>query len=164
LEGKLNVEDNLLGLGVFLGCATRELERDSRQLAELAGLADQLDVALDDLPPTAAVKLALAVVLELAMPELLLVDLLPHLPDRRFRAWLAHKTWQLRRAGGAVVQVIFDGGQLLGPVDRMLWIGDRQLRASGHGPSVLEARWRSQLGLGRTTDGISVWESFGTRT
>jgi ABC-type polysaccharide/polyol phosphate transport system ATPase subunit len=146
-----------------LGCAISEIESDIGRVAGPAGVEHQLDVMLDDVPAAVAVKLALTVALELARPALLLIDLMPTITDTSFRDWLTHWTWQLRSAGGAIVQVVFDAEQLFGPADRIVWIGDRELMANGYGASVFEARWRRQLGLLPGHRGSGALVPLGTR-
>lgn len=149
LEGALTVTENVAVFGAFLGCAVAEAQRRSAHLAELAGLPDRLETRLDELDAEAVAGLALTVALELAAPELLLVDRMPGVPASR-RDWLRGRVWALRQAGGAVVQVVSDASALLAPADRMLWIEDRSLVSNGHAGSVLEARWRRRLGMGST--------------
>lgn len=147
LEGGLTVRENILLLGTSMGCEMAGSEDRVTQVAEIAGVAGELDNPIDDLPAVIGAKLALAVAVEVAAPELLLVDLMPAITDARFRDWILGRSWELRRAGSAIVQAVFDADQLLGPAERVVWIGDREIRANGHGASVLDARWRRQLGL-----------------
>jgi FkbM family methyltransferase len=147
MEGSLSIAENIAVLGSFLGCAVSDAERETPRVAELAGVADELGAALDDMPAAIAAQLALTVALELGTPDLLLVDVMPRVLDAGFREWIRNRIAHLRGSGGAVVQVITDADELFGPADRILWIGAGELQASGHARSVFESRWRHRLGL-----------------
>jgi hydroxymethylpyrimidine/phosphomethylpyrimidine kinase len=85
--------------------------------------------------------------MELAEPELLLVDRLPHLPAGGGRDWLSASVAALRARGGAIVQAVSEAEELIGPADRALWIDDHTVVANGHGRSVIDARRRESFGL-----------------
>jgi FkbM family methyltransferase len=155
-EGSLSVAENIASFAVFLGCAFEEAERRSPQLATIAGLQDRLDARLDELDAATIAGLALAVALELTAPRLLLVDRMPTIAVGPLRGWLTARTWQLRQAGTGIVQVIADEGSLLGPADRVLWIGGPSVICNGHAASVLEARRRATLGLARAPLDVAV--------
>lgn len=151
LEGALTVAENIAVLGSFLGCAVAEAERRAPQIAALAGLEHRLEARVDDLDAPATAGLALTAVLELTTPRLLLVDRLPAIAAEPLRSWLRARVWQLRQAGGGVVQVLAEPDALLAPADCMLWISGGSIVCSGHPASVLEARWRARLGLDRAS-------------
>jgi ABC-type polysaccharide/polyol phosphate transport system ATPase subunit len=147
LEAGLTVAENVAVFGAFLGASVAEARQRSAHVAELAGLGDRLETRLGELDAPSIAGLALAVALELASPELLLVDRMPPIPLGAPRDRLTARVWQLRQAGGAVVQVVSEPASLLAPADRMLWIADRAIVSSGHAGSVADACWRSRLGL-----------------
>ena len=148
LEAALTVAENIVGYAAFLGRGVGEAERRSAHVAEVAGVGGMLNARLEDLGPSTVAALALVTALEFTSPQLLLVDAMPALSAEPAHDWLIARTWQLRQAGCAVVQVLAEPGCELGPADRMLWISDAAIVANGHAQSVLEARWRMQLGLG----------------
>jgi hypothetical protein len=91
----------------------------------------------------------MAVALELAEPELLLIDRLPRLPAGGGRDWLGARVAQLCAHGGAVVQAVSDPDDLIAPADRAMWIAGNAIVASGHSASVTGARQRDGIGLAR---------------
>jgi FkbM family methyltransferase len=147
-EPDLTVSENIALYGAFLGCAVSEAEQRADHLAEIAGLGhEQLGVKLEELDAGAIAGLALSVALELTAPKLLLVDRLPPTSAGPLRDWLTARTWQLRLAGGAIVQVIDEEAALLGPANRVVWITGTRVACEGHPGSVFEARRRALLGL-----------------
>jgi ABC-type polysaccharide/polyol phosphate transport system ATPase subunit len=146
LEPALSVADNVALFGCFLGADARLASSNAARVAQLVGLHDRLDARLDALETAEIALLALAVAIELAEPELLLVDRLPHLPAGG-RDWLSASVAQLRARGGAIVQAVSEAEELIGPADRALWIDDHTIVASGHSASVIDARGREGLGL-----------------
>lgn len=156
LEGGLTVAENITAYAAFLGCAVGEAERRSTHVAAIAGVADRLDAKLEQLDAATITGLALVTALECTAPRLLLVDSLPAVASEPVRDWLTARTWQLRQAGGAVVQVVSEPGSQLASADRMLWISRSAIVANGHPQSILEARWRAQLGLGASALGVAA--------
>ena len=148
LESDLTVRDNIALFGAFLGAHVADIDRRAADLAELAGVRTLLETPLGEATAAAAIRLALVVALEHAGAGLLLIDVLPTVDDPTFATWVQARTWDLRREGGAVLQAVTDPGQLLLPVDRVLWIEDRRVAAAGHPESVLDAHRRRALGLG----------------
>lgn len=147
LELELTVTENIKLLGEFLGIASGTVGRGIDRVAALAGLNGELTVPLADLRAVDAAKLALAAALELASPELLILDAVPAALDEDFSAWLGERVAALRAAGGAVVQLIGGAEVLVGPPDRVMWIAAGRVQASGHADSLLEAHRRHGLGL-----------------
>jgi FkbM family methyltransferase len=147
LEPALSVADNVALFGCFLGADARLADGNAARVARLVGLHDRLDARLDALETAEIALLALAVTMELAEPELLLVDRLPHLPAGGGRDWLSASVAALRARGGAIVQAVSEAEELIGPADRALWIDDHTVVANGHGRSVIDARRRESFGL-----------------
>jgi FkbM family methyltransferase len=156
LEAALTVAENIIAYAAFLGCAVAEAERRSTQVAAIAGVDDRLQVRLGALDAATVAGLALVTALEFTAPQLLLLDRIPVIASEPVRSWLTARTWQLRQAGSAIVQVIAEPGSQLAPADRMLWVSQGAIVANGHPASVLEARWRAQLGLGAPTLSAAV--------
>jgi ABC-type polysaccharide/polyol phosphate transport system ATPase subunit len=154
LEGALGVAENIALFGAFLGADVRAARRQATRIAEFAGLGDRLDAPLDSLDAASMACLALIVALELTNPELLLIDRMPHIAPGPQRDWLTARVWQLRSAGGSVVQVVGETAELVGAADRMLLIGDHHVVASGHPASVVEASWLDRLGGSRAAVGV----------
>ncbi|MGD1050555.1 MAG: FkbM family methyltransferase [Solirubrobacteraceae bacterium] len=149
LEPALSVGDNVALFGCFLGADVRLASGNAPRVAELVGLKDRLDDRLDALEPAEIALLAMAVALELAEPELLLIDRLPRLPAGGGRDWLGARVAQLCAHGGAVVQAVSDPDDLIAPADRAMWIAGNAIVASGHSASVTGARQRDGIGLAR---------------
>lgn len=147
IEPALRVSENIALYAAFLGCAVEEAERHSQRIVEIAGLDGHLDSRLDALDAASIAGLALTIALELTAPRLLLVDRLPRIVSAPLRDWLTARTWQLRQAGGAVVQVVEEEDALLGPPDRAVWIVGTRVACAGHAASVFESRRRALLML-----------------
>ena len=147
LEPALSVADNVALFGCFLGADARLASGTATRVAQLVGLQDRLDARLDSLETGEMALLALAVAMELAEPELLLVDRLPRLPAGGGRDWLNASVARLRARGGAIVQAVWEAEELIAPPDRAVWIEDHTIVASGHSASVIDARRRESLGL-----------------
>ena len=147
LEGGLTVEENIALFGAFHGCAVAQARDAAPRIAELAGLRDRLAARLDELDAAEVAALTLVVALELGAPQLLLIDQLPPIAPGHSRDWLTGRIWRLRHAGGSVVHVISQAGDLLAPADRVIWIEAGSIVASGHPDSVLNASWLSRLGF-----------------
>jgi FkbM family methyltransferase len=147
LEGGLTVEENIALFGAFLGCSVAEARAAAPRIAEVAGLQGRLGGALDELDAAAVAALTLVVALELGGAQLLLVDQMPTIAPGPSRDWLTGRIWGFRSAGGSVVQVISQASDLLAPADRLIWIEDGSIVASGHPDAVLNASWLSRLGL-----------------
>jgi lipopolysaccharide transport system ATP-binding protein len=151
-EPDLTVSENIALYAAFLGCAVNEAEQRAERVAEIAGLGpEQLAFRLEQLDAAAIAGLALSVALELTTPRLLLVDRVPPIAAGSLRDWLTARTWQLRLAGGAIIQVIDEESALLGPANRVVWITGSRVACEGHPQSVFEARRRALLGLPVTT-------------
>jgi FkbM family methyltransferase len=149
-EATMTVADNIGLYAAFLGCGVGETDRRLLELASLAGVEGLLDVRLDQLDAATIAGLALTVSLGLTTPRLLLIDRLPAIANERLRSWLTARTWQLRQAGSAIVQVIDSPHSLLGPASRLVWIANARIVGSGHPGSLFEARGRASLGLADT--------------
>jgi ABC-type branched-subunit amino acid transport system ATPase component len=123
-------------------------------VATIAGVSDGIARKLEELDAAAVAGLALVTALECTTPRLLLLDRMPPITSEPLRSWLTARTWQLRQAGVAVVQVVSEPGSLLAPAQRLLWVTGGRIVADGHPSSVLEARWRARLGLGGAALGV----------
>jgi FkbM family methyltransferase len=155
LEGALSVAENIAVFGAYLGADVRDARRQAVRIADLAGLGDRLDAPLDSIDAASRACVALIVAFELANPELLLIDRMPHLPPGPQRDWLTARAWQLRGAGGSVVQAVGEAAELFGAADRILLIGDHCVVASGHPASVIEAGWLNRLGGSSAAVGVA---------
>jgi FkbM family methyltransferase len=154
LEPALSVAENITAYAAFLGCAVAEAERRCMHVATIAGVSDGIARKLEELDAAAVAGLALVTALECTTPRLLLLDRMPPITSEPLRSWLTARTWQLRQAGVAVVQVVSEPGSLLAPAQRLLWVTGGRIVADGHPSSVLEARWRARLGLGGAALGV----------
>ncbi|HEY1774805.1 MAG TPA: FkbM family methyltransferase [Solirubrobacteraceae bacterium] len=146
-EPNLTVSDNISLYAAFLGYDVGDAERRAEHMAGIAGLESELDLPLGELDAGALAGLALSVALELTAPRLLLVDLLPPLAHPPLVDWLLARSWQLRQAGGCIVQVVAEERELWGPAAGVLWLAGGRIALQGHGASVFEARRRALLGL-----------------
>jgi FkbM family methyltransferase len=153
LEATLTVAENIVAYAAFLGGAVGQARSRTAQVAEIAGVTDRLDATLVELDAPTIAGVALVTALEFAAPQLLLLDRLPAIASEPLRAWLLERTWQLRQAGGAIVQVLGEPAEQVGPADRMLWIAEGSIVCDGHPASVLESRWRARLGVAAAAAG-----------
>ena len=115
LEERLSIRDNIVVLAAFLGAHVPEVTRRIADVAQAAGLEDGLDTTLREAGPVTAVRLALAVALELASPRVLLLGELPAVDDSSFRSWARSRADSLCGSGAAIVQAVADPSDLVAP-------------------------------------------------
>lgn len=137
-EPGLDLAENIVVFGAFLGCDVREVSRRVAELAARAGVADQLKLPLSEAGDDISARISLTVALECAQPTLLLVDSLPTVGDAEFGHWLTARIGTLRADGGAVVQVIQEPGELLAAPDRALSIAEGRVVACGNPDAIFE--------------------------
>lgn len=147
LEPAMSVRDNISIFSAFTGGAVPRTEAELAELAARLEITGQLERPLRDVAPAVVARLALGVALRHGTAALLLVDGLGGLADAGALAWAREETARRRAEGLAVVQVVADERDLLGPPTRVLWLDEDRVRACGHPTSVFDAARRARLGL-----------------
>jgi len=138
LEPGLDLAENMIVFGAFLGCDVRSVSERAAELATRAGVGDRIGQPLADAGQAVAARLALCVALECAEPDLLLLDSCPLGADPGFLDWVAARVASLRERGGAVAQVIQEPPDLVGPADRALAIAEGRVVACGNPEAIFE--------------------------
>ncbi|MGZ4384880.1 MAG: FkbM family methyltransferase, partial [Gaiellaceae bacterium] len=147
LELGLTVEENMTILAAYFGSHVPTVRERIHAIAQSVGIHHLLGTLLRDTTAATAVRLTTGVALDLAEARVLLFDRMPSVGDATYRSWALGRTGQLRGSGVAIVQVVADPVELLGPADRLLWLAGGSAEACGHPESVLDATHRRQLGL-----------------
>ena len=153
LEPALSVAENAVILGTSAGVPVSAIEARLEQVLRGAGLWEQADAELQVVGAQAAARLCLAVALECTHPAALLVGDVPGIADPEFLAWARDGSVRLRADGTAIVQLIRDATPLLCEPGRALWLERGQLRAAGHGLSVMEEARLQRLGFASAPGG-----------
>jgi ABC-type polysaccharide/polyol phosphate transport system ATPase subunit len=148
LEAQLTVRENLFLFAAYVRASVSRVQLREAELLGLAAIADPTR-ELGSLPIATAVRLALVVALECAAADVLLVGDLPDPGDAGFRRWANERIAQRRHAGLAVIELRRDPAALLATPDRVAWLHEGTVVASGHPASVTEAAERTRIGLAR---------------
>jgi len=134
-EPDLEIGENLMLFGAFLGCDVRTISPRLVELANRAGVAPGLGSAPGELTPDVETRLALTVALECATRPVLVLDQLPTVEDVAFRRWFGERISQLRHTGTAVMQVVRNPDELLAAADQIVWLEPAGERARGRHPT-----------------------------
>jgi FkbM family methyltransferase len=137
-EPDLEIGENLMLFGAFLGCDVRAISLRLVELASRAGVGHLLGSPLMRLTPDVETRLALTVAVECATRPVLVLDRLPIVEDVGFRRWFGERVGQLRHTGTAVVQVVRNPDELLAAADRIVWLKPaREQAQSRHSTPVI---------------------------
>jgi FkbM family methyltransferase len=151
-EDQLSIEENVVVLGTLVGSPPSEVAERVDEFATRAGAPGKAHEPLGAQSADVVGRLALAVALECARAQTLLVDL-PRIEDRGFLGWAQEKVTQLHGQGMALVQTVRDPDELISRAHRAMWLHAGQLWAFGHPGSVFEAQRRNRLGLALSEPG-----------
>ena len=129
-HGELTGRENIFLNGAILGIPRREIERRFDDIVEFSELGEFLEMPLKRYSSGMVVRLGFSVAVHVD-PEILLIDEILSVGDAAFRMKCYERARALRDRAGAVVFVSHDMLAVRNFCDRVIWLEEGRIRASG---------------------------------